>query len=110
MKKQSTWRICADNMKENIMHMTTEPTLTRDEMLSRLAMDAQQVVFTKKDGTERVMNCTIDFMMIPVEHQPVIKEDAPERKISTETIRVFDLDINEWRSFRVDSVKCFTNI
>ena len=62
------------------------------------------VVFTKVDGTERVMRCTLN----PEELPPVvIKEGAKPRKetTSTKALRVFDLEKKEWRSFTIKNVK-----
>ena len=59
------------------------------------------VTFTKTNGEERVMRCTTCIDDIPVEHHP--KGDS-NRKFSDEAQRVFDLDKQEWRSFRWDSV------
>ena len=62
------------------------------------------VTFTKKDGTERLMKCTLDPEILP---KIEIKEDAKPRKESTTSIRVFDTEKNEWRSFTIKSVKNF---
>lgn len=61
-----------------------------------------EVTFTKKDGTERVMKCTLKEEFIPVEHRP--KENS-DKKPNTETMAVWDMDKNAWRSFRLESVK-----
>ena len=60
------------------------------------------VKFTKADGTERVMNCTLEEDVLP---KVEIKEGAKPRKESTASMRVFDLDKKEWRSFTIKSVK-----
>lgn len=60
------------------------------------------VTFTKKDGTERVMKCTLQPDLLPVQE---IKEDAKPRKTSDSTMAVYDLDANSWRSFTIRSVK-----
>jgi hypothetical protein len=68
-----------------------------------------KITFTKKDGTERVMRCTLDPNKLPV-HET--NTDNPidfletKRKVSTETMAVFDLDVQGWRSFTKKSVKC----
>jgi hypothetical protein len=58
------------------------------------------VTFTKTDGTERAMNCTL----VEEHIQPYEKKTERTRTESDETIAVWDLDKNAWRSFRVDSV------
>ena len=60
------------------------------------------VTFTKKDGTERVMKCTLEEAVLP---KVELKEDAKPRKESTTSMRVFDLEKQEWRSFTIKSVK-----
>lgn len=60
------------------------------------------VTFTKKDGTERVMRCTLQPELLP---KVELKENSKPRKESTTSMRVFDLDKNEWRSFTIKSVK-----
>jgi hypothetical protein len=62
------------------------------------------VTFTKKDGTVRVMKCTLKPDALPVvEVRPLVEGKQP-RKESTTSIRVFDLEKNEWRSFNTQSV------
>ena len=69
---------------------------------SMLHMGPAVVTFNKKDGTERVMNCTLDPKQLPPQ---VVKEDKKERKKSDATIAVFDLEAKAWRSFTIKSVK-----
>lgn len=57
------------------------------------------VVFTKTNGDERVMRCTLSESVLPN------VESVSTRKKSDESISVWDLDENGWRSFRWDSVK-----
>jgi hypothetical protein len=63
------------------------------------------VTFTKKDGAERVMKCTLDPAVLPP--TPVI-EGKSERKKSENTIAVYDLETQAWRSFTIKSVKKVT--
>lgn len=67
-----------------------------------LTVQSATVTFTKKDGTERVMNCTLCADMLP----PVeIKEDKTPRKQSTTSMPVYDIDAKGWRSFTINAVK-----
>ena len=59
------------------------------------------LTFGKKDGSERVMFATLDEKIVPKYE----KKTDRERKKSLESMSVFDLDKNEWRSFRLDSLK-----
>ena len=58
------------------------------------------VTFTKTDGTERVMHCTLDEFNMPLDSAPL----GTLKKLSEDTCRVFDVDKQSWRSFRWDSV------
>lgn len=74
-----------------------------------------EVKFTKKDGTERTMNCTKVEHLIPEAKRPKPKEvvvnDTLEVLESTvrvrplELITVFDVDKQEWRSFNYTTIK-----
>ena len=59
------------------------------------------VLFTKADGTERHMRCTLYQNKIPADFSP----KSTERKKSDEVLPVFDIENQGWRSFRLDSVK-----
>jgi hypothetical protein len=72
---------------------------------SHLAFGAVTVVFTKKDGTERVMECTTSPDLVPVE--PIVESAEPkrEKKVNEDVMPVYDLESKHWKSFRWDSVK-----
>jgi hypothetical protein len=78
-----------------------EKMMTRDEMSKALAESVCEVKFVKKDGTERVMKCTTQMDSIPEDKRPKSTHH------NTDVLNVFDLDKNDWRSFRVDSVQDF---
>lgn len=58
------------------------------------------VTFTKANGEERVMRCTLIESYIQEKGKGV-------RKVNADVISVWDLDKNGWRSFRKDSVKTY---
>jgi hypothetical protein len=59
------------------------------------------VTFLKKDGSERKMQCTLLSEEIPTDMVP----KGTKKTQSTETIAVFDVENQGWRSFRWDSIK-----
>jgi hypothetical protein len=61
-----------------------------------------RITFTKKDGTEREMFCTLSESKIPEEKRP---KEAQSSSTIGSALRVFDTQIGEWRSFRWDSIK-----
>ena len=67
--------------------------------LTKLLQDSVvEVTFTKKDGSERIMKCTLKEEYLP-------EIVGAERKKNEESLAVFDLDMEDWRSFRWDSIK-----
>ena len=77
------------------------------------------VTFTKADGTDRDMLCTLDHSRIPVRPiapttstapvDGIIRESRkPKKEPDPHSIRVFDLEKQEWRSFRFERLKKVT--
>lgn len=62
-----------------------------------------EVTFTKSDGTERVMKCTLKDEVISEHWIP--KNTETQRKFSEDVLPVFDVEAKGWRSFRFDSIK-----
>lgn len=58
-----------------------------------------KVTFEKKDGTLREMKCTLKDVPVFEKKTDVV------RKKNDEVVAVFDVDLQEWRSFRLDSIK-----
>ena len=75
----------------------------RESVRKLLREGAAEVTFTKADGSERVMKCTLNFEHIPTDYHP--KKDSEPRKVNDETCRAFDVEAEGWRSFRWDAVK-----
>lgn len=78
-----------------------EKTRFRKWLHGHLTYGEVYVTFEKKDGSMREMRCTLKEGVIPTFE----KKTETERKKNDEVMAVFDLDKNEWRSFRFDSVK-----
>lgn len=75
----------------------------RDEVIKILQRGIYTVAFTKVNGEHRNMRCTLKPDLIP--HDDTQSETQKEpRKVNEEVIAAFDLDKNEWRSFRVDKL------
>ena len=71
---------------------------------SMLKVTDMTVTFTKKDGTERVMKCTLQPDVLPVVEVKPLAEGKQPRKESTTSIRVYDLELKDWRSFTTNSI------
>jgi hypothetical protein len=72
---------------------------------SHLAYGPTTVVFTKKDGKERVMNCTTNPELVPAVELLESAEPKKEKKVNEEVMPVYDLEAKAWKSFRWDSIK-----
>lgn len=81
--------------------------IDRDDLKSTLKESIIVIDFEKKDGTIRSMRCTLmeQFLPTPSAYVPT---DAPKRKENPDVLAVWDLDINNWRSFRYDSIRAIT--
>jgi len=73
----------------------------REWLRGVLRSENVSITFTKKDGTERIMQCTLAESKIPSEKLP--KNTGKVQ--SEESCAVFDVEKQDWRSFRFDSVK-----
>jgi hypothetical protein len=89
-----------------------QKAIIRDWISSLLHKGAITVSFIKADGTERDMNCTLDWDRIPLDKHPgnptvdgIVKESRQRRQPDEHSLRVFDLEKQEWRSFRFDRLK-----
>ena len=63
--------------------------------------DRVKIVFTKTDGTERTMYCTLkEGVAVPYE-----KKTDRVRAENADVLRVWDLEKNEWRGFRLNAIR-----
>ena len=78
---------------------TTEDA--KNQIIHELRRGIMNVVFTKADGSERKLICTLSEDNIPADKKPkgngTVKSDV--------VLPVFDMENNSWRSFRWDSVQ-----
>ena len=93
--------------------------IIRDWIKSLLKLSEITVTFVKADGTDREMLCTLNWDFIPSDKAPketpttpvdgIVKESKKLRKEpDPHSLRVFDLEKQEWRSFRFDRLKKIT--
>ncbi len=67
-----------------------------------LKVGVATITFTKKDGTERVMECTLDPALLP---PAPVTEGKKERKVNEDVLAVYDVEAQGWRSFTIKSIK-----
>ena len=87
------------------MDTTNEPDYTelgfRNWVRDILRKQELTVTFYTADGSLREMRCTTNPKVTPVYESKTEKK----KKTNDDVCSVFDLDKNEWRSFRFDKIK-----
>lgn len=78
-------------------------TFSKTELSMAASHGVITVHFTKKDGTNRVMRCTLLPEYIQDDRQ-LLQEDKPARAENPDVMAVWDVEANGWRSFRIDSI------
>lgn len=84
-----------------------EPALTEslaeiDSLKQNLHRGLVKVVFIKKDGTDRTMLATLNEELIPEDKRP---KGTGKKVENGNTIAVYDVEADGWRSFNYDTVK-----
>ena len=74
--------------------------LTKEALAEMLRGGRLEVCFAKKDGTNRVMNCTLQESYLPA----LMEDSETTTKDNPSVLAVWDIDNNGWRSFRLDSI------
>jgi len=77
-----------------------------DYIKNTLQNSTLDVVFIKKDGSERSMRCTLKPDLLPA--QTDLEEAVQKKTPNPDVLKVWDLDKNAWRSFRFDSIIGFS--
>ena len=76
---------------------------TKENLSELLRNNVVTITFTKVNGEERVMKCTLLGEYVPnavTNGRVLLNEDTGSQSIS-----VWDVEANGWRAFRIDSVK-----
>jgi hypothetical protein len=79
----------------------------RDKLLNDLRNNAIEIHFTKVNGENRVMRCTLMHRLLPEAFVKSLDEQQNEKSFhnqNPEVIAAWDLQKAAWRSFRIDSV------
>jgi hypothetical protein len=90
-------------MEKNYVLQEAAPLTTpegRKWIIDMLKIGPARIKFIKTDGSDRVMNCTLQEDVVPV----VEKKTERVKAANDEVLPVYDLDAKGWRSFRLDSV------
>ena len=73
----------------------------KKEVYTEALQDAVCTIeFTKVDGSDRVMDCTLKSVMLP-------ETKGTVKSLSSDLIRVFDVEVGGWRTITLSKVKSF---
>ena len=86
--------------------MTVGTAYKREEMVDMLRQQICQVKFIKVNGEERDMQCTLKKDLIPENKKATQDDNGVHATLGV--IKVFDIDKQDWRSFRVENVNRFS--
>ena len=76
----------------------TDITEIKTVVKSALLAGPTTIVFKKVDGTIRTMKCTLNESLLP--KREITESD---RKVNESVQTVYDLQLNQWRSFKWDN-------
>jgi len=77
---------------------------TKEQIRETARAGIISVKFTKKDGSLRSMRCSLQEKYLP----PLMSDAETTTKDNPDVLAVWDIDVNGWRSFRIDSVMSMT--
>jgi len=77
---------------------------TKEQIRETARAGIISVKFTKKDGSLRSMRCSLQEKYLP----PLMGDAETTTKDNPDVLAVWDIDVNGWRSFRIDSVMSMT--
>lgn len=82
----------------------------REEVLKvlRFSQVPVNVFFTKVNGDEREMNCTLNETLLKANDAEYIATAGESSDYDQNQVRVFDLDVKQWRSFLLTNLIEFT--
>lgn len=105
------WVYCAEKRRwipnPEIRKREWRKNMENRDLIHLLHRHIVEVTFTKVDGTERVMKCTLREDVIPAPENDGMQQSGftPKRQANPNVAAVWDVEANGWRSFRFDSVK-----
>jgi hypothetical protein len=78
--------------------------MDRTELIAKLRTGVYNVTFTKVNGEERTMSCTLMESMLPTARaeDPITQKKV--REINDKVVAAWCLDKQQFRSFRVENV------
>jgi hypothetical protein len=82
----------------------------RDTILKDLRQNVIEVTFTKMNGENRIMRCSLRPDILPPSYIEEQTKENTFHKENPEVIAAWDVQKMAWRSFRVDSVSYIEDV
>ena len=82
--------------------------MDRNVIQQALKENVVEVTFTKINGDERVMSCTLNSKLLPPATKDATMSQKKIRELNEEVLSVWDVNAQGWRSFRVANVTRWT--
>lgn len=82
--------------------------LTIDSVRDFVGSSIFTAVFTKKDGTLRVMNCRLGVKQYVVDSNPIATAKRNDTLTANNMLVVFDMKIRQYRTLNLNTVKSIT--
>ena len=81
----------------------------KNALLADLRQNIIEIIFTKIDGTNRVLRGTLQSRLLPslpelTEEELKVKKPKKEKKENPDVFAVYDVEQKGWRSIRWDSI------
>ncbi len=78
--------------------------MQKPELLERLEQGIVDILFTKRDGSNRLMKATLMMDLLP----PHAKEIMESRAETSDLVTVWDVEAPGWRSFHISTIVAIT--
>lgn len=88
---------CANETTDDV-----EPDFS--ELKDAIRKGIASVTFTKATGEVRTMMCTTNFGLIPSDKHPVFGAQDAWTQDDIDLMKVFDVEKQEWRSFKLSTI------
>lgn len=74
---------------------------TKTDLVEQLKNNSLVICFVKRDGTERIMHCTLQEGIV----ESYEKKTDRTREAKDNILPVWDLEANAWRSINIETIK-----
>lgn len=88
---------------DDMVELLLAKEISNQQLKYQLQRGIADVIFTKIDGTQRQMICTL-------QDKYIVDKPTTSREKTDKVLSVWDIDKGAWRSFRLDSVISWTKV